>query len=490
VVLKVEPDSISQSIEGVTASNYRKKRQARWDTIALKTGDKKSWSMYYHHRLLQIYKFLIVPGQRVLEIGCGTGDLIGELEPEMGVGIDFSDKMVKHAVKKYPKLNFIQCDVHEICLREKFDVIILSDLVNDLWDVQSVFSQIRRLSTPETRVVLNIYSKLWEMPLFLTQSLGMTKKLLPQNWLTIEDITGLLKLTGFETIRHWSEVLWPFDTPILGNFINRVIVKLWPFHFFALSNFMIARLRPSIQQKPREPVVSVIIPARNEEGNIPDIFARVPEMGSGTELVFVEGLSKDNTYLAIEKAMAEYPKKKSKLFCQPGVGKGDAVRLGFAKATGDVLMILDADLTVPPEQLPRFYDALYSGEGEFINGVRLVYPMEKQAMRYLNLMGNKFFSLAFSWLLGQSIKDTLCGTKVLWKTDYKRIADNRKYFGNFDPFGDFDLLFGSAKLNLKIVEVPIRYAERRYGSTNIQRWKHGWLLLRMVLFASRRIKFL
>jgi len=490
MVLKIEPDLISPSIEGVTASNYNKKRQSSWDKIASRAGDKKSWSRYYHNRLLQIYKFLIVPGQRVLEIGCATGDLIGGLEPDMGVGIEFSEKMVKRAAAKYPKIDFIRCDANEICFREKFDVIILSDLVNDLWDVQSVFSQIRQLSTPETRVILNIYSKLWEMPLLLTQSLGMTKKLLPQNWLSVEDITGLLKLTGFETIRHWSEVLWPFDTPILGNFINRIIVKLWPFNCFALSNFIIARLRPSIQQRPKEPVVSVIIPARNEEGNIPDIFSRVPEMGCGTELIFVEGLSKDNTYLAIEKAMEENPRKKCKLFRQPGAGKGDAVRLGFAKATGDVLMILDADLTVPPEQLPRFYEALYSGEGEFINGVRLVYPMEKQAMRYLNLMGNKFFSMAFSWLLGQPIKDTLCGTKVLWKTDYKRIADNRKYFGNFDPFGDFDLLFGSAKLNLKIVEVPIRYAERLYGSTNIQRWKHGWLLLRMVLFASRRIKFL
>jgi len=490
MVLKIEPDPISLRRQGVTASNYSKKRQVRWNTIASRTGDQKLWSRYYHNRLLQVYKLLIVPGQRVLEIGCAAGDLIGRLEPDIGIGIDFSEKMIKCAAEKYPKLTFIQCDAHEISLNEKFDVIILSDLVNDLWDVQSVFDQIRKLSSPDTRVILNFYSKLWELPLLCTQSFGMTKKLLPQNWLTVEDISGLLKLTGFEAIRHWREVLWPFDTPILGNFINRIIVKLWPFHYLALSNFMIARPRPSIQKKPKKPVVSVIIPARNEEGNIPDIFARVPEMGRGTELVFVEGLSEDGTYMAIEKAMRENPKKKCKLFRQPGAGKGDAVRLGFARATGKILMILDADLTVPPEHLPRFYEALYSGEGEFINGVRLVYPMEKQAMRHLNLLGNKFFSLAFSWLLGQPIKDTLCGTKVLWKTDYKRITENRKYFGDFDPFGDFDLLFGSAKLNLKIIEVPIRYAERRYGSTNIQRWKHGWLLLRMVLFALRRIKFL
>jgi glycosyltransferase involved in cell wall biosynthesis len=213
-------------------------------------------------------------------------------------------------------------------------------------------------------------------------------------------------------------------------------------------------------------------------------------MGRGTELIFVEGHSRDDTYAAIEREMAAYPERRCRLFKQTGVGKGDAVRLGFSQASGDILMILDADLTVPPEDLPRFYEILRSGKGEFANGVRLVYPMEEQAMRFLNLVGNKFFGLAFSWLLGQTIRDSLCGTKVLWKADYDRIAANRAYFGDFDPFGDFDLLFGAAKHNLKIVDVPIRYRQRTYGTTNIHRWKHGWLLLRMVIFTSRRIKFI
>jgi hypothetical protein len=234
----------------------------------------------------------------------------------------------------------------------------------------------------------------------------------------------------------------------------------------------------------------VIVPARNEAGNIPHIFEQVPEMGLGTEIVFVEGHSDDNTCEAIEAAMASHPKRECKLFRQAGVGKGDAVRKGFAESGGDILMILDADLTVPPEDLPRFYAVLRSGKGDFVNGVRLVYPMEKEAMRLFNLLGNKFFSLAFSWLLGQPVKDTLCGTKALWRADYERIVANRAYFGDFDPFGDFDLLFGAARMNLKIVDLPIRYRERTYGTTNIQRWKHGWLLIKMVAFAASRIKFI
>ena len=233
----------------------------------------------------------------------------------------------------------------------------------------------------------------------------------------------------------------------------------------------------------------MVIAARNEAGNVKAIFERVPKMGSRTEIVFVEGHSRDNTYETIADEIPLHPSTPSLLFRQPGIGKADAIRLGFEKATGDILMILDADLTVPPEDLPRFYDAIVSGKGEFINGVRLVYPMEKEAMRTLNFIGNKLFSMTFSWLLGQPIKDTLCGTKVMWAKDYAEIAANRSYFGDFDPFGDFDLIFGAAKLNRKIIDLPIRYRDRTYGTTNISRWKHGLLLLRMVAFAARRIKF-
>jgi len=305
----------------------------------------------------------------------------------------------------------------------------------------------------------------------------------------VDDITSLLALADCEVVKRSQEILLPLPIPGMSALCNRFIVKLWPFKHLALTNIIVARPRGHSQKLDKPPRVSVIVPARNEEGNIRSIFARTPEMGDGTELVFVEGHSRDGTYKAIEEFMAAHPERSCQLHRQTGVGKGDAVRLGFARAKGEVLMILDADLTVPPEDLPRFFEALWSGKGEFINGVRLVYPMEKQAMRFLNLLGNKFFSIAFSWLLGQPIKDTLCGTKVLWKRDYEAIAANRAYFGDFDPFGDFDLIFGAIKLNLKLTDLPIRYRERTYGTTNIDRWAHGWLLLKMVAFAARRLKF-
>ncbi len=471
------------------AINYRNKRKAHWDAIARKMDTWTSWGRYYHARIEHVYRFLVSPGQKVLEIGCGTGDLLAALKPQTGVGIDFSGEMIKRARNRHPEIRFIQADAHEPGLNESFDTIILSDTVNDLWDVQEVFNRVKELSNPRTRIIINTYSRVWEIPLLLAQALGLANPKLPQNWLTTEDIGGMLDLAGLEVIRSWPEILWPLDTPLVADFLNRFVTRLWPFYYLALTNFIIARPRPAARPRGRKPVVSVIVPARNEAGNIPKIFERTPEMGQSTELIFVEGHSRDDTYSVIEKEMARHPERRCKLFRQPGTGKGDAVRMGFEKATGSILMILDADMTVPPEDLPRFYDAIYSGKGEFINGVRLVYPMEKQAMRYLNLLGNKFFSLAFTWLLGQPVKDTLCGTKVLLKSDYERIARNRSYFGDFDPFGDFDLLFGAAKLNMKIVEVPIRYAERKYGSTNIDRWRHGWLLLKMTAYAMRKMKF-
>ena len=213
-------------------------------------------------------------------------------------------------------------------------------------------------------------------------------------------------------------------------------------------------------------------------------------MGRHTELIFVEGNSTDDTWDEIQRITSLYAGQYDiKCIQQDGKGKGDAVRKGFEMATGDILMILDADMTVPPEDLPKFFQAIATGKGEYINGTRLVYPMEKEAMRTLNLLGNRFFSIAFSWLLNQRIKDTLCGTKVLSKSNYERLQINRAYFGDFDPFGDFDLIFGSAKLNLKFVEVPIRYRARTYGETNISRFKHGWLLLKMMFFALNKIKF-
>lgn len=462
-------------------------RQAHWNRVAGQGLRRNLFSSEYHRRLGELYAWMVSPGQHVLEVGCGNASLLAALKPSRGVGTDISEEMLSAARQNHPELEYFHGDILSFQSDQTFDVIILSDLVNDLWDIQDVLVHLKQFCKPDTRILINFHSRVYQPWLNLASALGLATPTLPQNWVTVEDVANLLHLAGYEVFRRQREILLPVGIPLVRDFFNKVLVKFWPFSELAWVNLITAR---PVQAAPaQKPKVSVIIPARNEAGNIEAAFARTPNMGSETELIFVEGHSKDDTYQAIEQAISRHPERPARLFRQPGKGKADAVRLGFEQARGDVLMILDADLTVRPEDLPRFYDALVSGKGEFINGVRLVYPMQEQAMRFLNLLGNKTFSLLFSWLLGQPIKDTLCGTKVLWKRDYEKIVANRSYFGEFDPFGDFDLIFGAAKQNRRIVDMPIRYQDRTYGQTNIDRWRHGMLLFRMVAIAAFRLKF-
>ncbi len=469
-------------------AKFKQERKDFWDKSWLKFGNRKRLGGYYHRRLLKVYSHIVPAGSRILEIGCGNGRLIGNLDGREKIGVDFSQEAIKLATNSYPDCQFIHADMLDFQLEGQYDYIILSDLAGDLWDIQLSLEKLKPHCHRRTKIVINFYSKLWEGPLKFIQRLGLKKPTLQQNWLTRGDMRGLFYLAGFESVSAWQEILLPLWIPLFNWPLNNFMAKMPLFRHFALANFMVARLA-EVEDGSKPATVSIIVAARNEEGHIEDIIARTPLLGSSTELIFVEGNSTDNTYQKIEDEIPKHPDRDIKLYKQPGKGKGDAVRKGFEQASGEILMILDADLTVPPEKLYLFYEALVTNKCSFANGVRLVYPMDKYAMRFFNLLGNKFFSNAFSYLLGQRIRDTLCGTKCLWKEDYERIAKARKYFGDFDPFGDFDLIFGAAKQNLKILDIPIRYKERVYGETNIQRWKHGWLLLKMVILAARKLKF-
>jgi SAM-dependent methyltransferase len=442
---------------------------------------------YYQQLLRRYYSFWVPPGLRVLEVGCSLGDLLAAVKPLKGVGVDFSQAMIAQARKRHPEFEFQVGDAASFSSDEKFDYILMSDLVNDLPDVQAVFEKLRTVAHPRTRLVLNFFNNVWRPVLHAGEKLGIKAPTLLQNWLSKDDISNLLHLAGWEVIKTDPRILWPERTPLWEWICNRWLAPLMP--HFCLTVTIIARPKPAaIPQADFR--CSVVIPARNESGNIENAVLRTPEMGRGTEIIFIEGHSSDNTMAEIERVTAKYTNRNIKVLKQQSKGKGGAVREAFAAASGDLLFILDADLTMPPEELPKFYEAARSGTAEFVNGVRLVYPMEEEAMQFLNMVANKVFGLTFSWLLGQKIKDTLCGTKVLFRQDYEALARNRAYFGEFDPFGDFDLIFGATKLNLRLVDLPIRYRARTYGETNIQRWRHGWLLLRMVIFAARRLKFI
>ena len=455
--------------------------------------EREAWTRrnsFFHNEDLRYLRFLVPEGLRVLDVGCGTGDLLARLKPSKGVGVDFSARMIDQARKAHPECIFVLGDAEDPEVLKSvggpFDIIFLSDTVGDLEDVEATLRNLHPVCTPDTRVIVVYYSFLWAPVLKLGEKLGMKAPSLPQNWLRTVDIGNLLTLADFQLIKREWRQLMPLRLLGLGRLVNRFVATLPLLRRFCLRNYVVARPRPPIDSPPLS--VTVLIPCRNERGNIEAAVKRVPRFAEDMEFFFVEGHSQDGTLEEIERVIEAYPELDIKVTVQDGKGKGDAVRKGFDMARGDVLMILDADLTMPPEDLPKFYEALKSGKGEFINGSRLVYPMQEQAMRFLNLLANHTFSLIFTFLLNQRFTDTLCGTKVLRASHYRRIAENRSYFGDFDPFGDFDLIFGAAKLNLKTVEVPIRYDARSYGETQISRFRHGLLLLRMVVFAWRKLK--
>jgi len=447
---------------------------------------------FFHEEDLRYLRFLIPEGSRVLEIGCGTGDVLAGLKPSYGLGIDFSAAMIAQAKGQHPDLDFRVGDAEDpefiASLPGPFDVILIVDTIGAFDDCQATLESLHGLCSRSTRLVIAYYSHLWQPLLTFAEWIGWRSPQPPQNVLSPADIRAMGDIADFETIKSEIRILSPLWLLGVGRVINRFLSTLPAIRHLSVRHYSVCR---SLRQ-PHDDIrsASVIIPARNEHGNIEPAVRRISKFCDDLEIIFVEGHSADGTLDEIRRVAAANADRDIKVLQQSGKGKADAVFTGFDAARGDVLMILDADLTTPPEQLPKFWRAIASGKGEFVSGSRLVYPMEHEAMQFLNLIANKIFSLLFSWLLNQRFTDTLCGTKVLRRSDYQRLKRGRAYFGDFDPFGDFDLIFGASKLGLRCLEVPIRYASRSYGQSQISRFRHGFMLVRMVFFAFFRIKAL
>lgn len=516
------------------------RRTAAWfDRYAAERGRWKERNRYYYGEIERLARETIPPGARVLELGCGTGELLAAVQPSLGVGVDVSEGMVRAARERYGSLLFLRGDAHAVPLGTTFDYVILSDLLGHAEDIQALLGAVQAVCTPQTKILITYWNFAWHGIMSLAERLGLKMPEAQLNWLGMADVDNLLALADLATLDRGASLLLPKHVPLLAPLLNRLVIRLPGMRHLALVTHWV--VQPAAPRRPPERLsCSVIVPCRNEEGNVADCVARLPQLGTHTEIIFVDGASTDRTRERILKEIERHRGRRDiKLIDQvprtalaneamPAqratfsegrppegtaaplegtapqaqtmaaaegkpvqmlrLGKGDAVRKGFAAAQGDVLFILDADLTVPPEDLPKFLEPIATGKGDFVNGTRLVYPLEDEAMMPIRFLGNKVFSIVFTWLLGQPIKDTLCGTKVLRRWDYDRLVANRSYFGDFDPFGDFDLLFGAARLGLRIVEVPVRYRRRTSGYSKVKVLQHGPLLARMALIGFRRLK--
>lgn len=443
---------------------------------------------YFYDNLGAFLRFIVEPHKSIVLLRSELGQLMNFLAPSIAVGVDISRKMVDIASDKFPQYRFI-CDVPEsVVLSEKYDYIIFHTL-GEMIDIEKVLINAGRYSSNDSRIVIINYNYLWRPFISLAEKIKMKVPQPVQNWLNVPMIGNLLNLAGYEVIKRYDQILMPIRIPILSWFCNRVLAKIPLIKKLCFVQIIVAR-KNLHRSGDTISTVSVIVPCKNEKGNIEDAAKRIPEMGSGTEIIFCDDKSTDGTAEEIKRVMGLYPEKNIKLVRGPGINKAKNVWSGFDAASGEILMILDADLTVLPEELPYFYDALINGHGEFINGSRMIYPMDKDAMRPFNIVGNKFFSICFSYILGQRITDTLCGTKVLFRRDWNRLKGLVGTWGIDDRWGDYDLLFGAAKLHLKIVEVPVHYVERVYGETKMKkRLLNGFIMLRMCMAALRRFRF-
>jgi hypothetical protein len=450
---------------------------------------KNKWRQYIHAANFSMIESHVPAHVKFLAIGPWVARSLKSLRNSEGVVID--PYFEESDVLSMPHIHFFYNFKQFKESNEKFDYIVLSFSIGMMEDILHSFIDLRRFCNKHTRIITTYYSRAWQPMIKVAEASGLKIKSPETNWVPIKEIENLMYLADFQVIRRLMFCLIPFNIPFISGFINRFVSILPIINLGGILTMEIGRPvnldDQDVKSLPRK--VSIIIPAKNEEKNIPELVRRIPDFKLEKEIVFVEGGSKDNTRDAIQKVIADNPALNIKFLTQQGTGKKDAVEVGFSNSTGEILIILDADLTVSPETLPVFVQTLISNKAEFINGSRMVYPMRGKAMRFCNLIGNIFFSYVFSYLIEQDIRDTLCGTKALWRSDYLRILDNRAHFGKFDPFGDFDLLFGAAFINLKIVDLPVRYEERRYGQTNIRRWRDGFYLVKMAMFGMRKFKF-
>lgn len=479
--------AVEKSTWGLEAlESTRQARRELQDRVAQKRDRWIVRNRYYYGRIKRLLRFIVEPQKRVLEVRCQTGGLLAATEPSFGVGVEISQELVEVARKDHPDLNFICADPEDLAVGQAFDYVIFGHIY-DTVDILSALNRIRDHCTQDTRLLIVNYNQLWEPILEVASSLGLRSPYVEPNWVSSEDVNRFLVLSGFRPLRTHRILLFPKYIPLISSFLNEFLAKLPGLRQLCMVQVTVARLKPK-EHDENKTSVSVIVPCRNEQGNIRAAVERIPDMGRHTEIIFCDDKSTDGTADEVQRMRDLYPDRDIRLLEGPGVCKAENVWTGFRGAKGDVLMILDADLTVMPEELPLFFKALVGNIGEFINGSRLVYPVPKTAMKFFNQAGNRVFGVVFSYLLSQRFKDTLCGTKVFWRKDWLRIENGLGGWGIRDLWGDYELIFGASKLHLEIVEMPVHYQERTYGVTKMTRvfW-NGVRMLRICHSAWRTL---
>lgn len=438
---------------------------------------------YYHDQLIRYLRFLVPDGETVLLVGCEDGDLLSAMKPARGVGVDCSSEMIAFARTRHSRHDYHLATDYMADLEESFDYVVLNDIAGEVHDLFALLQRVANWCAPTSRLIIVQHNYLWRPILKLAAAFGLKRPETAQSWLSVGDLRVFLDGAGFETIDVRSKLFCPKRLLGVGPVVN-ALAGLLPFvNRMASTEILVARPVP-YRRDPSASSASIVLTTRDERDNIEPMVRAIPQVGSATEIIFVEGHSRDGTREEIERVIKAYPHKDIRLLVQEGVGQGDAIRKGFGDARGDVVILLEADQTTPPEDVLKAFELVASGRSEYVNGSRFIYPRSRGSMRLRNAVGNFMFAVWFTWFLGQRTSDVLCGLKAIDRRQFVRLERNWGFLGLFDPFGDFELLFGASRLGLKISEVPTRYTSRSYGETKSRFVKHGLMLVRMVIRAT------
>lgn len=435
---------------------------------------------FFRECIIDFLQHSIVEGKRILIIGGNISEEAIRFAPSYSAEL-FSgkDAFPGRASGGYQNVTYLNKGLLDFEADETYDYIIFYESLNYEGDLYSIFRKLKKIIHRDSKVfVIEINPFI----LFLLKILSRVGLLVPdfkRNMLHLSDLENLVNIFGFDIVDKGYRFAVPFKIFGLGDVINSILPRVSLLRNFCFGQYIVFRLHP-LEAGKQNLSCSVVVPCHNEEGNIADCIARIPNFGAWREIIVVDDGSTDRTKDMVKKIMRGRSDIRL-ISYEKNCGKGYAVNIGWQEAKGDVFMMLDCDSTTPPEELALFHEAMEYG-AEFVNGTRVIYPREKNSIPFFNRLGVTFFAHLISWITQKRISDTFCGTKVFLK----------KYWNCFQIkeflWGDWDLFFTAARYRMKMLELPVHYKTRKHGVTKMRPVKHGIILLLKSVEGLRVVK--
>tara|TARA_B110000977_G_scaffold125183_1_gene160299 strand:+ start:1495 stop:2904 length:1410 start_codon:yes stop_codon:yes gene_type:complete len=433
-----------------TLNYYLKNKESRENFLKKKN--------FLFDEISKALNYLINDSNYVKFFCCGNSSIVNKVNSKNiyinEINNTFINSLTKSEIKKEDEIN----------KNLNFDHIVIADIEHQKFITKNLIDLNEKIDN-ECRVIVLSKSIFWSTLINFykkIKNIGPDKN----NFLPYSNLRKIFLNTNFEIVKNEKIIFFPFQFSLLTKFINQIF-RFPVLNFFCMINLTVLKKVQKKNYQAEGKKISFIIPCKNEGGNIKFFYEKIINSTINAEFLFGNDNSSDNTLDEIKKLQQAIPNKEIKIYDGPGVCKSENVYKGINLASGEIILIYDADLTVSFDDLVNSINLLLKTDADFINCTRMIMPQQKNAMKFLNFYGNLFFAFLFSILFKQKITDTLCGTKIFFKKDWEQIKKYNNTWGAKDLWGDFDLLLGAYKNNLKIVENPISYTDRKEDETKM-----------------------